>query len=68
MLLRPIARFRLILYLHGSETRMLSRLNPSYAWLLKRALRAADAVIAVSEELASGAAEVEPAVLEPESK
>jgi glycosyltransferase involved in cell wall biosynthesis len=56
LLLRPLLRFRLILYLHGSETRVLSRTNPTYEWLLKWTLRAADAVVAVSEELAREAA------------
>lgn len=55
LFLRPFLRFELILYLHGSDTRVLPRNHRSYEWLLKRTLRAADAVIAVSEELAAEA-------------
>ncbi len=61
LLLKPLFRFRLVLYLHGSdETRILPELEPSYRFVLKWALRAAHAVIPVSEELAREAAEIEP--------
>ena len=51
LLLRPVFRFRLVLYLHGGETRSLPAIEPSYATLLRAVLRAADEVIAVSDEL-----------------
>lgn len=62
LLLQPLLRFRLVLYLHGSdETRILPQAEPSYKYALKWALRASHAVIPVSEELAREAAEIEPA-------
>ena len=56
LLLRRFVRFRLVLYLHGGETRSLPAMEPSYARLLRRALREADEVIAVSKELKQEAA------------
>ena len=62
LLLRRLLGFRLILYLHGSdETRILPRTERSYKFILKWALRASDAVVAVSRELAREAVESEPA-------
>lgn len=60
-LLRRLFRFRLVLYLHGGETRLLPTREPSYARLLRQALREADAVIAVSSELKREAAHYWPA-------
>jgi glycosyltransferase involved in cell wall biosynthesis len=61
LLLRPFFSFRLVLYLHGGDTRKLPRAEPSYRRLLQLALWAADAVIPVSEELACEAAAYLPA-------
>ena len=49
--LRHVLKFRLVVYLHGGETRALPAREPSYAALLRAALKAADAVVAVSEQL-----------------
>jgi glycosyltransferase involved in cell wall biosynthesis len=56
LLLRPCFRFRLVLYLHGSDTRKLPREERSYRAVLKLALWAAHAVIPVSGGLAREAA------------
>jgi glycosyltransferase involved in cell wall biosynthesis len=61
--LRPLLGFRLVLYLHGGETRALPAMEPSYASLLRTGLRVADEVIAVSEQLKVEAAEYWPAAL-----
>lgn len=60
-LLRHILPFRLVIYLHGGETRALPARERSYAALLRTGLRVADAVIAVSEELKQEAAAYYPA-------
>jgi glycosyltransferase involved in cell wall biosynthesis len=56
LLLRPILRFRLVVYLHGGDTRKLPAAEPTYRTLLRMCLAAADSVIPVSEGLASEAA------------
>ena len=53
--LRPIFGFRLVVYLHGGETRKLPAAEPSFRTLLRMSLRSADSVIAVSEDLAKEA-------------
>lgn len=60
LLLRPLLKFRLVLYLHGSDVRFLPETQPSYRWTLRRALLSADAIIPVSEELAREAAAMVP--------
>lgn len=61
LLLRSFLSFRLVLYLHGGDTRKLPRAEVSYRVLLKLALRTADAIIPVSEDLAREAAAYVPA-------
>lgn len=63
LLLRPFFGFRLILYLHGDDARGIPAYEPSYATLLRMALRSADEVIAVSEELKAEAAAYWPEAL-----
>jgi glycosyltransferase involved in cell wall biosynthesis len=60
LFLRPILRFRLVLYLHGGETRKLPAAEPTFRDLLRASLRGADSVIAVSEDLALEATQVYP--------
>ena len=60
--LRPLLRFRLVVYLHGGETRKLPAAQRSFRKLLEMSLRAADGVIAVSEDLAREAAQFCPNV------
>lgn len=55
LLLRRIFRFRLVVYLHGGETRKLPAAEPSFRKLLTTVLEKADAVIAVSEQLSEEA-------------
>jgi glycosyltransferase involved in cell wall biosynthesis len=62
LMLRPLLRFRLVLYLHGSDTRFLPKAQPTYRWILKRALAAADVIIPVSEDLAHEALAFHPGV------
>lgn len=54
--------FRLTVYLHGGELRALQRERWAFRHVLRRALRAADAVVAVSENLHREAAIFEPGV------
>jgi len=56
LLLRPLLKFRLVLYLHGSDMRVLPMTQPTYRWILRKALLSADAIIPVSQELADEAA------------
>jgi glycosyltransferase involved in cell wall biosynthesis len=63
LLLRPVFGFRLVLYLHGDDARGLPATEPSYATLLRMALRAADEVIAISDELKAEAAAYWPGAL-----
>ncbi len=53
--LRTQLGFRLTIYLHGGETRVLQHESPSYRKLLLHCLRRADAVVAVSQGLAEDA-------------
>jgi glycosyltransferase involved in cell wall biosynthesis len=61
--LRRVMDFRLVLYLHGGETRALPAMEPTYAALLCAALKEADAVVAVSKELRDEAARMVPEAL-----
>jgi glycosyltransferase involved in cell wall biosynthesis len=56
LLLRPLLKFRLVLYLHGSDVRVLPETQPTYRWILRKALLNADAIVPVSQELADEAA------------
>ncbi|MBI1353575.1 MAG: glycosyltransferase [Acidobacteria bacterium] len=60
--LRPRLRFRLVLYLHGGEVRVLPRQQETYRRLLLHALRAADAVVAVSNGLAQDVLALDPSL------
>lgn len=60
--LRPLVRFRLILYLHGGEIRKLPYIDWGFRMCLMAALRSADAIIAVSPELASEACALAPSI------
>ena len=59
--LRLLHRFRLVIYLHGGETRSLSR-EASFRRLLRSALRRADGVVAVSRGLADDVSALIPEV------
>ncbi len=58
--LRSMFPFRLVLYLHGGETRKLSQAQPTFKDLLSVALGMADAIVAVSDDLAREATGVRP--------
>lgn len=60
--LRVIRPYRLVLYLHGGETRWLPRVSLRYRRLFERCLRESDAVVAVSRALGEEAAAFVPAV------
>jgi len=51
-LLRPVLRFRLVVYLHGGELRELQRGSARFRRSLRALFRAADAFVAVSDDLA----------------
>ena len=58
--LRPVFGFRTVLYLHGGETRKLPTAEPTYAELFRLSLEMADAIIAVSGDLAREASDFAP--------
>lgn len=60
--LRSQLRFRLVVYLHGGEVRVLQRHSPTFHRLMLHCLRQADAVVAVSQGLADDAEALYPAV------
>jgi len=47
----PFVRFRLVIYLHGGETRHLRRKSRLFRWVYSYGLSRCDAVIAVSQDL-----------------
>ncbi len=56
LLLKLILRFKVVLYLHGSDTRVLPRTFPNYRRVLQWALTSAEVILPVSEELGREAA------------
>lgn len=62
LLLRRVAPFRLVVYLHGGELRSYVRVSPFMRRALRACLLVSDAVIAVSEALRDEAIAFEPRV------
>jgi glycosyltransferase involved in cell wall biosynthesis len=62
MFARLFLRFRLVLYLHGSETRTFRQQSRLLRWAFVHALRRCDAVIAVSEDLRREALALAPCI------